>query len=596
MIKSILQTKRLWVSLILILLGLYLLNQNQLVLTNLQYAQYTQTQTQIPLQEFENLPHHGISAPKTNIHYQFNLHHTWQGTTNIRIIPDDCLSQIKVNNVPIPSNIFKGRPCDYTQGIQVDLVDYLQAGSNLFSIHIKNNGGKFGLRIEPLDSPTTPIAYGLIVIPLLLLLWSICKKLKLSPTIRLVLIAGILLRVFYFQNTPPSSRAYDVDGHIKYIDFISLENKIPANDDCWQCYHPAAYYSLTGLYAKPFLALTNFDKDSIYQSFTLLLDAAFLIFSLLFFRNILSSNYLLLASLLLVFWPSGIIHGARIGNDHLVYLLFAATLYFLSKWKSNDKWPIILATLMVCLSLFVKTNGIVAAFPLIAYYFIRTIYVNQSGIKKGLLGSSAILLAILMALFINLAPSIYQVYHGHKDQILVGNAGSLHRGLKVENKISNFLIIDTKDFIEVTFTDPWNDPGGRQYFWNYHFKTSLFGEFKHARQSEPWAKTLKFLFGFSLLAMSIGLFHPSTLKSSGPGIYLLSGLGLVIAAILFRIKLPFSCATDFRYVYPLILTWIPLTLAGLRHMSLYSRWLQALPLVYVTIWALFSLAFTFSLL
>lgn len=591
MIKSILQTKRLWASLLSILLGLYLIQQNQLNLSEFQYAQ-----NKGPLKKFEGLPHYGTSIPKTDIYYRFNLNYTWPGTTQLRIIPDDCLHQVKIGDAVISPDKIKGRTCDFNQGVQVDLGDVLEVGPNSFSIHIKNNGGKFGLRIEPLNSPFTPFGYALIVIPLLLLLWAICKKLKIASSIRIVLIIGILLRVFYFQNTPALSRAYDVDGHIKYIDFIALENKIPGNEECWQCYHPIGYYSLVGVYAKSFLNLTTLDKDSIYQSFTLLLDAVFLIFGILFFRNFLTPNYLFLASLLLVFWPSGIIHAGRIGNDHLVYLLYAATLYFISKYNGVHKRPIILATIMVCLSLFVKTNGIVAAFPLIAYYFIRTVFVDQRGFKKGFLGSSGILLAVLMTLFINMAPAAYEVYQGKKDQLLVGNASALHGGLKIQNKVSNFLIIDTKGYFEQTYTSPWNDRGGRQYFWNYHFTTALFGEFTHSKSSEKWAFILKLLFGFSLLTMSVGFFHPSTLKTSGPGLYILSGVGLIIAAILFRIKLPYACANDFRYVYPLILTWIPLTLAGLKKMSQYSGWVQILPLAFVASWLISSLSFIFSLL
>ena len=47
-------------------------------------------------------------------------------------------------------------------------------------------------------------------------------------------------------------------------------------------------------------------------------------------------------------------------------------------------------------------------------------------------------------------------------------------------------------FNKKVFTSSWVDDGGRQYFWNYLLKTSLFGEFDtdhYDKKGSPWYTT-----------------------------------------------------------------------------------------------------------
>ena len=61
---------------------------------------------------------------------------------------------------------------------------------------------------------------------------------------------------------------------------------------------------------------------------------------------------------------------------------------------------------------------------------------------------------------------------------VVGNAGGNDNSVLVRNNPGNFLFFDLRTFLTQPYTDPWHDELGRQFFWNYLAKTSLFGEFK----------------------------------------------------------------------------------------------------------------------
>ena len=90
-----------------------------------------------------------------------------------------------------------------------------------------------------------------------------------------------------------------------------------------------------------------------------------------------------------------------------------------------------------------KTNGIVLAFPLLSYYFIRRYFIDKKSFGSTLKGTTYILLGIIAALLINLSTAIYKVYQGQKEHVLVGNAGALNSGLKVSNELKHFLVFDT---------------------------------------------------------------------------------------------------------------------------------------------------------
>src|SRR5262249_53021449 len=58
----------------------------------------------------------------------------------------------------------------------------------------------------------------------------------------------------------------------------------------------------------------------------------------------------------------------------------------------------------------------------------------------------------------------------------LGNQG-MHSSLVVTNAARNFLTFNPFAMIRIPFNNPFDDATRRQYFWEYFFRSSLFGEF-----------------------------------------------------------------------------------------------------------------------
>jgi hypothetical protein len=158
---------------------------------------------------------------------------------------------------------------------------------------------------------------------------------------------------------------------------------------------------------------------------------------------------------------------------------------------------------------------------------------------------------------------------GQPGDILVANAyGSEYRDLGVGNRADNYLWFDLRTYVTQAFTNPRDDGMGRQLFWNYLLKTSLFGEFSFPR---PASWNLAVCISLACLPM-LATVIAGALLLRRKQVYeelpmLAAAVVLVAASALLRMKIPTSCSNDFRYVLPVL---VPLAygyvrgLAGLR--------------------------------
>ena len=140
---------------------------------------------------------------------------------------------------------------------------------------------------------------------------------------------------------------------------------------------------------------------------------------------------------------------------------------------------------------------------------------------------------------------------------VVGNAGGNDNSVLVRNNPGNFLFFDLRTFLTQPYTDPWHDELGRQFFWNYLAKTSLFGEFK-------LLETPKGLWLASIISACFVAFVGFGLRGFWKSRW--DKVQVVIAAqaflffaamIALRLKYPFSCSNDFRYIVPVLLSCLP---------------------------------------
>ncbi|MGH7440889.1 MAG: hypothetical protein ACRENE_34870, partial [Polyangiaceae bacterium] len=158
---------------------------------------------------------------------------------------------------------------------------------------------------------------------------------------------------------------------------------------------------------------------------------------------------------------------------------------------------------------------------------------------------------------------------GRQGNLIVANAARNSTKLLVGNHADNYLWFDVHTFVTQAWTNPWEDPGGRQYFWNYLLKTSLVGEWTFP---QPWAWNLSVILSVLLLSLAVhcalGMFlrRPADRVDDLPlfGLFWL----LVVSIAILRMSLPGAPSGDFRYILPVL---VPFSWWSVRSVSAYRE-------------------------
>ena len=268
----------------------------------------------------------------------------------------------------------------------------------------------------------------------------------------------------------------------------------------------------------------------------------------------INQNHLfIIIGAMFVLWPSSVIHSVRIGNDPLLYFLFAASIYYITCWfSSNMKRDLLIASILTALSTLTKANGeiLIAVIGIVGLAkMIKSkewVYYLKLAIVPGLI--------VLLSLAITLGPGLLLKLQGKRDQLYIDNINNVSSALRVGNSAQNFLWFDAKIFITEPFTSPWQDEKGRQYFMNYLGKTGLFGEFGF---SSPLAKNTAVISSLLAILMSayilFGVYHMQRDEFKRQTVILLTGLLLLAGVTYMRITFPVNI--DFRYILPILIPY-----------------------------------------
>ena len=278
----------------------------------------------------------------------------------------------------------------------------------------------------------------------------------------------------------------------------------------------------------------------------------------IFFPKSLTSFYeniqYLLPFCICVFWNSFTIHSVRLGNDSFVYIFSILGLYFITRyWLLKKPVLFFYALVFSVLAVYSKSNGILVLLVVFFVFIFETIRDFRS---NGFSKNNFINYPKLKALFLSivcLLPLYFRVKFSKADNVLVSNVGGLPNSVKVLNNISNYVVFDINDYLSVPFTNIYSDYGGRQFFWNFLFKTSLFGEFGYYNSHiESVAIIMSTLFLFLILFFLISIFKlcKQGIFNALPLIfYFIISLG---ALMYVRFQNPFACSGDFRYILPIV--------------------------------------------
>ncbi len=487
----------------------------------------------------------------------FDVRSRFGGAFALKVIPDDCAESVKINGNRISLSHFPGR-CDFGNGfvLPADSIAKYADGKNFhFEFLVRNNGGVGGLNVKPTMSSSSVgvFSYILMLVSFTAFFACLLRRFHVGVLPGILLTAGILLRALMFSSLSHSQYAYDVDGHLDYIEIVAEEHRIPGTDDCWTCYHPPVYYAVSSV---PWLlgSVLHLDGISAVQAESLALSICVLILGFKILQMVLPKGALPLGTLLWTFWPLLLLVAPRIGNDQLFYFFHLLCLWGVLKYiLSRSSKALLCAALAAGLSYWTKSTGAItlATFALgLAFgYFPREAVFP----KKSEVVSLGILVVVCLGI---LGARLWG------DASLVGNSSGLHSGLAVPNSFGNYAYFDLKNYMLNPFTSPWDESLGREFFWNYALKTSLFGEFRIFRF--PLGETLGAAIGTSLLVLVVCAFRGFwKSKMDRVQVLLLLQIAMFLAALMYlRITVPFACSNDFRYILPVLASFIPFVCLG----------------------------------
>lgn len=484
---------------------------------------------------------------------------------SMRIIPDDCLESLSVGGKDIRVDTLPGR-CDYSKGIELspEMLPELPAeGMIPVQMRLRNHGGPGGVSAEivPAGFPWRLFQI-FFTLDFLLLVAVILRRFHMPGGCILLVLLSTLLHIGYTLETPYATRAYDVEGHMAYIRYIADNREIPDADACWTCYHPPVYYTAAAPIWK-MAEFLHFPQPRAVQWAMVVLSVVTVACGIFALRLFLRGPAFAVAAILWAFFPELILTAPRIGNDQLFFAAHGICLLMAFVYIFERKpWSLAVGAVAAAVAYGTKSTGVVTFaiwfVGLLLGYFPRERLLPKLGEWLGL-GIAGILGTFILI----------WTFGGDS---LIGNADGLNGALKVGAGSKNFLYFDLPGFLTTSYASAWSDEGGRQFFWNYLMKTSLFGEFKIREDSlgEWLAGLMNFSFVFLLLFAAVGFWKKNVDKAVL--LLLAQGLLFIAAMISLRIEVPYSCSTDFRYITPVILSFVPFVGWGIFKEGASVKW------------------------
>lgn len=479
------------------------------------------------------------------------------GDFTIEFHPDDCVTGLTVNGIGLPFRNYPGY-CSWNSGFKLsksEMQKYVGSGVAEFHIEmsLRNKSGLGGLTTAmTAGSPLMSLFSILFYLCVGGLIFSVGKRFRIDSRLLLIFFFGLLLRVGYTQNTFYDERGHDTGGHIHYIQIVANDLRIPASNECWTCYHPPVYY-IAGAGVWKISEWAGVTPQNGLQWLDFLISLLALGFGIACIGEILVGKPRYIAALLWSVWPSFVLASPRIGGDILFYGMHAVALWGCLRYIKTDSGKYLLAAVIASAAAYWTKSTAAVTFGLVG------LTVLMRTLPRILRKLSRMEWASLAILFVVGIVVLVRVLGGD----VVGNAGGNDNTVLVQNNPGHFLFFDVRSFLVNPYIDPWHDELGRQFFWNYLAKTSLFGEFKLL--VTPMGQWLASLVSASFLVLLVfglrGLWKTHWTKVNV--LLVVQAVSFFAAMIALRLKYPFSCSNDFRYIVPVLLSCLPWVATGI---------------------------------
>lgn len=377
----------------------------------------------------------------------------------------------------------------YTIRCDLDLRGSPRNALQSLAVSLSSRGRPFALDIEPSSiSPMEVPLGGALLTAVLVLAFLLCRAAHQSWIICAILTLALGVRLVYWVKTPPNVRGHDVTAHIEYVALVAQNWARPGPLVGWETHQAPLYYYIGGglVRLERFIGVTGVGGVAVsLQGLSLVFAMLTAIGALLCFKEcahifglegVMSERTAALALALYVFWPTAIMDSVRIGNDAPLVLLAVTFLFFILRWHSRQTPHNLLAAFVTIAFAIVTKASAVLLIPVLglAAGLEWCVQPPKRTTYKHLLWLAPLL---IIACLITFGPAIRERMADSNASLFIGpNPDRIGAPFAVGNRPSNYLMFNVKQFIARPFTDLFRDEYGRQLFWHYFWKTSLFGE------------------------------------------------------------------------------------------------------------------------
>lgn len=342
-----------------------------------------------------------------------------------------------------------------------------------------------------------------------------------KPWQRGLQLLSLFLMFHYADGTPFHVRTYDVNAHVEHLRLVGSGRLLPGNFECWECFQPPLYYWIGALCLRVASAFVA-EPLSAVRLLSMVCMILFQEFSLRLFRKLLKDETALaVATLGLLFWPSLILHAARITNDVPFYCLALISVVLAIQKHSRSSFA------AATLAIFTKSTGLLLFLPLAL----------ANSRRRFAIWASAMALAE--------AGLLVAKHYGPPRPF------ALLDSLRVQNTPWHMFGFDLPNFLTHPFYQPFEDSSGRQYFGVALLKTAVWGEWNHAGQEALGIAVNALVLALLILGVVLAL-KKRARQDAVSRIAIAIVVSHVAALFLYRIVFPFGCNNDFRFIFVML--------------------------------------------
>ncbi len=385
---------------------------------------------------------------------------------------------------------------------------------------------------------------------------------------QIIIAASFVIRLVYIIVTDVGVRQHDLGyatsihdtlvnpGHLGYIDYIAKFHHLPDFDPftLFSYFHPPFHHIIAALFVDAADAI-GISEPAIYEAIqipTLIYSCISVILAYRILRMLTDDDKKITLPLALFSFHPGLIYmTGSVNNDMLALLFMILCIYTTMLWiRSNYRFrELIYMALSIGFGLIAKMNVAIIIAPMGLAMLIHMIdEYKASNLVK--VFKEYVIFAII-SIPIGLSWTVRNVIRFGTKPGIPSSSPNQYTG---DISLLNRFLIPVKSNLAFPFYS--ENATYNSNVWDICFKTSLFSEMWPMDISKGGLMLCQIIFILAiilaLICAALAIIKPYRLIKSGDrmtGIFLLSGfITVILAFIVFNLKYPYVCSSDFRYV------------------------------------------------